>query len=96
MSADGPPPPAQLATRLQYCKKAPTSTVPRTTEGLFLSCDVLMAQFIVHLNASMPVSESFIVHILDPTHMFIQPHMGEFVRRKIAEFSDQNSYKKPT
>ncbi|KAM0911277.1 hypothetical protein ACQ4PT_013585 [Festuca glaucescens] len=65
-------------------------------KGLFISCDVPMAQFIVNLNASMPASERFIVHILDPTHMFIQPHMGEFIRSNIAEFRDQNSYEKPT
>jgi hypothetical protein len=28
--------------------------------------------------------------------MFIQPHMGEYIRSKIAEFRDQNSYEKPT
>uniref|UniRef100_A0ACD5ZQ55 Uncharacterized protein n=2 Tax=Avena sativa TaxID=4498 RepID=A0ACD5ZQ55_AVESA len=65
-------------------------------KGLFVSCDVPMAQFIVNLNASMPASERFIVHILDPTHMFIQPHMGEYIKSKMAEFRDQNSYEKPT
>ncbi|KQK08060.1 hypothetical protein BRADI_2g39330v3, partial [Brachypodium distachyon] len=65
-------------------------------KGLFISCDVPMAQFIVNLNASMPASEKFIVHMLDPTHMFVQPHVGEMIRSKIAEFRDQNSYEKPT
>lgn len=55
-----------------------------------------MAQFIVNLNASMPASERFIVHIIDPTHMFVQPHAGEFIRSKIADFRDQNRYEKPT
>ncbi|TVT99662.1 hypothetical protein EJB05_34454 [Eragrostis curvula] len=64
-------------------------------KGLFISCDVPMAQFIVNLNASMPASERFIVHMLDPTHMFVQPHVAEFIRSKIAEFRDQNSYEKP-
>ncbi|CAM0958492.1 unnamed protein product [Alopecurus aequalis] len=65
-------------------------------KGLFISCDVPMAQFIVNLNASMAASDRFIVHILDPTHMFIQPTMGEYIKSKIAEFRDQNSYEKPT
>uniref|UniRef100_A0A0D9X0N0 Uncharacterized protein n=1 Tax=Leersia perrieri TaxID=77586 RepID=A0A0D9X0N0_9ORYZ len=64
-------------------------------KGLFISCDVPMAQFIVNLNASMPASEKFIVHMLDPTHMFVQPHVVEMIRSKISEFRDQNSYEKP-
>lgn len=55
-----------------------------------------MAQFIVNLNASMPASDKFILHMLDPTHMFVQPHVAEMIRGKISEFRDQNSYEKPT
>uniref|UniRef100_A0A0E0ALP7 General transcription and DNA repair factor IIH subunit TFB5 n=1 Tax=Oryza glumipatula TaxID=40148 RepID=A0A0E0ALP7_9ORYZ len=58
--------------------------------------DVPMAQFIVNLNASMPASDKFILHMLDPTHMFVQPHVAEMIRSKISEFRDQNSYEKPT
>ncbi|KAF6981871.1 hypothetical protein CFC21_000319 [Triticum aestivum] len=65
-------------------------------KGLFISCDIPMAQFIVNMNASMPASEKFIVHILDPTHMFIQPNIGDYIKSKMAEFRDQNSYEKPT
>uniref|UniRef100_A0A804PSR8 General transcription and DNA repair factor IIH subunit TFB5 n=1 Tax=Zea mays TaxID=4577 RepID=A0A804PSR8_MAIZE len=57
--------------------------------------DVPMAQFIVNLNASMPPSERFIVHMLDPTNMFVQPHVAHMIRSKIGEFRDQNSYEKP-
>ncbi|RCV15578.1 hypothetical protein SEVIR_3G068800v4 [Setaria viridis] len=64
-------------------------------KGLFISCDIPMAQFIINLNASMPPSERFIVHMLDPTHMFVQPHVAEMIRSKIGEFRDQNSYEKP-
>ncbi|TKW27712.1 hypothetical protein SEVIR_3G275300v4 [Setaria viridis] len=64
-------------------------------KGLFISCDIPMAQFIVNLNASMPALERFIVHMLDPTHMFVHPHVAEMIRSKIAEFRNQNSYEKP-
>ncbi|CAN6213497.1 unnamed protein product, partial [Urochloa humidicola] len=64
-------------------------------KGLFISCDIPMAQFIVNMNASLPASERFIVHMLDPTHMFVQPHVAEMIRSKIGEFRDQNSYEKP-
>ncbi|XP_044490941.1 general transcription and DNA repair factor IIH subunit TFB5-like isoform X1 [Mangifera indica] len=64
-------------------------------KGLFISCDIPMAQFIINLNASMPTSQKFIIHILDNTHMFVQPHVAEMIRSAIAEFRDANSYEKP-
>ncbi|XP_077235546.1 general transcription and DNA repair factor IIH subunit TFB5-like [Tasmannia lanceolata] len=64
-------------------------------KGLLISCDIPMAQFIVNMNAALPASQKFIVHILDSTHMFVQPHVAEMIRSRIAEFRDQNSYEKP-
>ncbi|XP_011626046.1 RNA polymerase II transcription factor B subunit 5 [Amborella trichopoda] len=64
-------------------------------KGLFISCDVPMAQFIASLNASLPPSQKFIIHMLDNTHMFVQAHAGEMIRNKISEFRDLNSYEKP-
>lgn len=58
--------------------------------------DIPMAQFIVNLNASLPASQKFIVHMLDSTHMFVQPHVAEMIRSRIGEFRDQNTYEKPT
>lgn len=61
-----------------------------------LNCsDIPMAQFIINMNASMPQSQKFIIHILDSTHLFVQPNMAEMIRSAIAEFRDQNSYEKP-
>lgn len=55
-----------------------------------------MAQFIVNMNNSMPSSQKFIIHVLDSTHLFVQPHVEQMIRSAIAEFRDQNSYEKPT
>lgn len=57
--------------------------------------DIPMAQFIVNLNASLPASQKFIVHMLDNTHMFVQPHVADMIRSRISEFRDQNTYEKP-
>ncbi|KAL5229392.1 hypothetical protein ABZP36_028168 [Zizania latifolia] len=84
-----------LPTR-SCCTAQITEKMVNAIKGLFISCDVPMAQFIVNLNASMPSSDKFIVHMLDATHMFVQPHMAEMIRSKIAEFRDQNSYEKPS
>ncbi|KAK9103566.1 hypothetical protein Sjap_020820 [Stephania japonica] len=54
-----------------------------------------MAQFIINLNAMRPASQKFIIHVLDNTHIFVQPHMAEMIRSAIAEFRDLNSYEKP-
>ncbi|XP_058201076.1 general transcription and DNA repair factor IIH subunit TFB5 [Rhododendron vialii] len=64
-------------------------------KGLLISCDIPMAQFIINLDNSLPPSQKFIIHILDSTHLFVQPHVSEMIRRAIAEFRDQNSYEKP-
>ncbi|XP_050228631.1 general transcription and DNA repair factor IIH subunit TFB5 [Mercurialis annua] len=66
------------------------------TKGLFISCDIPMAQFIINMNASLPTSQKFIIHVLDGTHLFVQPHVAEMIRTAIGEFRDQNSYEKPS
>ncbi|XP_020244287.1 RNA polymerase II transcription factor B subunit 5 isoform X2 [Asparagus officinalis] len=64
---------------------------------MFLSSlpDVPMAQLIINMNSSLPASQKFIVHMLDSTHMFVQPHVAEMIQTKIAEYRDQNTYEKP-
>ncbi|CAN6331108.1 unnamed protein product [Urochloa humidicola] len=64
-------------------------------KGLFISCDEPMAQFIVDLNASLPASERFIVRMLDPTHMYVLPHVGGMIKSKVDEFRKLNSFKPP-
>ncbi|CAB4279670.1 unnamed protein product [Prunus armeniaca] len=66
------------------------------TKGLFVSCDIPMAQFIINYNNTLPPSQQFIIHVLDSTHLFVQPHAAEMIRCAISEFRDQNSYEKPT
>ncbi|KAK8520872.1 hypothetical protein V6N12_004798 [Hibiscus sabdariffa] len=66
------------------------------TKGLFISCDIPMAQFIVNMNAALPASQKFIIHVLDNTHFFVQPDVAGMIRSAISEFRDQNSYEKPT
>ncbi|KMZ67400.1 General transcription factor IIH subunit [Zostera marina] len=65
-------------------------------KGVFISCDIPMAQLIVSLNTALPVSQKFIVHLLDDTHMFVQPHVLEMIKSRIQEFRDQITYEKPT
>ncbi|KAG6788425.1 hypothetical protein POTOM_004491 [Populus tomentosa] len=82
-----------------FCLVSPCLALNFVTEGL-LSClycsDIPMAQFIINLNASLPASQKFIIHVLDSTHMFVQPHVSDMIRSAISDFREQNSYEKPS
>lgn len=60
-----------------------------------LCSDIPMAQYIINMNASLPASDKFIIHILDNTHMFVQPHVEQMIRSQIAKFREDNTYVKP-
>lgn len=60
-----------------------------------LCSDIPMAQYIINMNASLPASDKFIIHILDNTHMFVQPHVEQMIRSRIAKFREDNTYVKP-
>ncbi|KAL1542058.1 hypothetical protein AAHA92_26198 [Salvia divinorum] len=49
-------------------------------KGLYISCDIPMAQFIINMNASLPQSQKFIIQVLDNTHLFVRPDMGDLSR----------------
>ncbi|AEE34018.1 putative TFIIH subunit TTDA/Tfb5, TFB5-like superfamily protein [Arabidopsis thaliana] len=65
-------------------------------KGVFISCDVPMAQFIAHLNNSLPASQKFIIQVLklDTTSMFVKPYAEEMIRDAVIKFRDENSYAK--
>ncbi|KAH7276392.1 hypothetical protein KP509_39G005000 [Ceratopteris richardii] len=65
-------------------------------KGCFIECDVPMAQFIVHMNNSLPNAHKFIIHILDDTHLFVQESAVDMIRKRIQDFCDNNTFEKPT
>lgn len=54
-----------------------------------------MAQFIINMNAALPQTQKFILHVLDDTHLFVRSDMAGSIRDKISEFREQNTYEKP-
>ncbi|CAH8388938.1 unnamed protein product [Eruca vesicaria subsp. sativa] len=66
------------------------------SKPVMFEVDIPMTQFIVNMNNSMPSSQKFIIHVLDSTHLFVQPHVEKMIRSAIAQFRNQNSYEKPT
>ena len=54
-----------------------------------------MAQFIINMNAQLKGSERFIIHVLDNTHLFVQPHAVQMIRSEITSFREANTYEKP-
>ncbi|KAK4435154.1 General transcription and DNA repair factor IIH subunit TFB5 [Sesamum alatum] len=65
-------------------------------KGLYISCDVPMAQFIINMNAALPQSQKFIIHVLDNTHIFVRSDVAGMIRSAIATFREQNTYEKPS
>ncbi|KAI3823674.1 hypothetical protein L1987_05114 [Smallanthus sonchifolius] len=64
-------------------------------KGIFISCDIPMAQFIINYNASLPQSQKFIIHVLDGTHLFVSSNVDGMIRSAIQEFREKNTYEKP-
>ncbi|ESQ38183.1 hypothetical protein EUTSA_v10029420mg [Eutrema salsugineum] len=66
-------------------------------KGIFISCDVPMAQFIAHLNNSLPSSQRFIIQVLklDTTCMFVKPQAEQMILSEVSKFRDQLSFAKP-
>ncbi|KAE9594065.1 putative TFIIH subunit TTDA/Tfb5 protein [Lupinus albus] len=54
-----------------------------------------MAQYIINMNASLRASDEFIIHKLDSTHIFDQPHVEQMIRSQIAKFREDNTYVNP-
>ncbi|XP_004515139.2 general transcription and DNA repair factor IIH subunit TFB5-like [Cicer arietinum] len=93
--------PSFFINRLALFAQAPNILGPalimvNATKGVFISCDIPMAQYIINMNASLPASDKFIIHILDSTHMFVQPHVELMIRSQIAKFREDNTYVKPS
>ena len=57
--------------------------------------DIPMAQFIINMNATLPQTQKFILHVLDDTRLFVRSDMAGSIRDKISEFREQNTYEKP-
>ncbi|KAM7459359.1 hypothetical protein LguiA_036353 [Lonicera macranthoides] len=64
-------------------------------KGLFITCDIPMAQFIINMNGALPQSQKFIIQVLDSTHLFVRSDVAGMIQSAISEFRDQNTYEKP-
>ncbi|GER49098.1 F-box/RNI-like superfamily protein [Striga asiatica] len=65
-------------------------------KGLYIACDIPMAQFIINMNAALPQSQKFIIHVLDTTRIIVRTDMAGQIRSAIATFREQNTYEKPS
>ncbi|CAI0413938.1 unnamed protein product [Linum tenue] len=67
-----------------------------STEGVFIACDILMAQLIIHMNDLKAPSEKFIVRVLDEKHLFVLPDAAGMIRKAISKSRKQNSFQRPS
>ncbi|XP_059289631.1 general transcription and DNA repair factor IIH subunit TFB5-like [Lycium ferocissimum] len=64
-------------------------------KGLYISCDVPTAQFIINMNAALPQSQKFIIQVLDNTHLFVRSDVAGMIRSAISDFREANTCEKP-
>ncbi|XP_024525933.1 general transcription and DNA repair factor IIH subunit TFB5-like [Selaginella moellendorffii] len=64
-------------------------------KGVLVSCDIPMAQFVIHMNDQLPAAQQFIIYVLDDTNIFVQPNVVDMIQKRLQEFRDQNTYEKP-
>jgi TFIIH basal transcription factor complex TTD-A subunit len=57
---------------------------------------VPLTQYIISLNEQAPASEKFINHILDDTHLLVQPHKVDELQNKVRAFQESNTYTAPS
>jgi TFIIH basal transcription factor complex TTD-A subunit len=73
---------------------------PHSTPDLLFafSCfsDIPLTQFIISLDEQAPASEKFINHILDDTHLLVQPHKVEEIQQQVRSFQEANTYTAPS
>ena len=60
------------------------------------SCsDVPSKEYILSLDNAKPTSEKFVIADLDPTTLFVQPQVTEWLKEQLAKFHDSNTYEPP-
>jgi TFIIH basal transcription factor complex TTD-A subunit len=67
----------------------------RCTKNGTLCSDIPAKVYIVSLNQQKEPSEKFILEDLDDTHLFVQPAVIEWLKTRLKEFQDQNTYQPP-
>jgi TFIIH basal transcription factor complex TTD-A subunit len=60
--------------------------------GSLLECDIPTKVFILHLNDEQLPSERFVIQDLDETHLLVQPHKMEMLRREVKTFQERSQY----
>lgn len=72
--------------------------MPEATEGVLIECDAAMCQYILHLDEKLQQSDmqsSFVIKSvkdLDETHLLVKADYEEYIREKIEELLDKNTF----
>ena len=61
----------------------------------FCRSDVPSKEYILSLDNAKPTSEKFVIADLDPTTLFVQPQVTEWLKEQLAKFHDSNTYEPP-
>ena len=71
--------------------------MPNSTEGILITCDAAMRQYILHLDEQLQqdaAQGSFVLKDtqLDETHLLVKPWAEQYIREKIEELLNKNTF----
>ena len=68
------------------------------TEGVLLTCDAAIRQYILHLDeVSEDAGGRFVISTLDDaTHLFVKEAAVDYIRRKVYELQASNTFSRPS
>ena len=57
--------------------------------GVLITCDPQMKQFLIHLDQTKALGQTFVIYELDPTHVLIEAEIIPTLQSKIDDLMDQ-------
>ena len=58
----------------------------------FLSSDLTVKQFLLHLDDTNALGRKFVIEDLDETHLFVSAEIVSTLQEKVWELMDENSF----
>ncbi len=59
-----------------------------------LRSDIPTKQFVLSLNDEKPPAEKFVIVDLDDTHLLVQEAAVDMIKKRIADFMDENTFQR--
>lgn len=61
-------------------------------DGIIVTCDPQMLQFLLHLNETKALGQTFVLQEIDSTHLLVSPDIITELKNRIDDLMDQFSF----